>query len=226
MTPPGPAPPCSPWTDQGGGRGAGHNPSLPPDVSRPPTRHHEQGSAFVWRHQIGQTISCSASGFRCRLSSSVTGIDEDSYPESTRGVRELCFTRQKRLPPPPSPMKECAHRVEIKQNLLFTHPSRQHFHSPHNPKCPRFGCCGAPGKGPPSALWLAVHNPRAEALRHAGCSDEEFVAQMAADDCFDAPLTALSAGVRNLMPLLTCLTGPPHCPFAVTAFGFIRRISH
>ena len=37
----------------------------------------------------------------------------------------------------------------------------------------------------------AMHNPKAEALREAGCTYDEFIAQMRADDCFDAPLTPL-----------------------------------
>merc|ERR1711865_469527 len=37
----------------------------------------------------------------------------------------------------------------------------------------------------------AMHNPRAEPARHAGCSYEEFLRLMTEDDHFDSPLTAL-----------------------------------
>merc|ERR1740117_2533741 len=37
----------------------------------------------------------------------------------------------------------------------------------------------------------AMHNIRAEALRHSGCTYQEFLDQMATDDAFDADLTSL-----------------------------------
>ena len=37
----------------------------------------------------------------------------------------------------------------------------------------------------------AVHNPRAEAAKSAGCSYERFLGLMREDDAFDAPLTPL-----------------------------------
>lgn len=45
-------------------------------------------------------------------------------------------------------------------------------------------------------VWLvrhgeAMHNPRAEAMRSAGCSFDAFLQAMAEDDHFDADLTAL-----------------------------------
>jgi broad specificity phosphatase PhoE len=45
-------------------------------------------------------------------------------------------------------------------------------------------------------LWIlrhgqAVHNPRAEAAREAGCTHDEFLELMRQDDCLDAPLTEL-----------------------------------
>ena len=49
---------------------------------------------------------------------------------------------------------------------------------------------------PPKRILLlrhgqAVHNPRAEAAREAGCSFEEFLRLMGEDDAFDSPLTEL-----------------------------------
>ncbi|KAL3797420.1 hypothetical protein HJC23_010546 [Cyclotella cryptica] len=49
---------------------------------------------------------------------------------------------------------------------------------------------------PPKRIFLlrhgqAVHNPRAEVAREAGCSFEEFLRLMQEDDAFDADLTAL-----------------------------------
>ena len=37
----------------------------------------------------------------------------------------------------------------------------------------------------------SMHNVRAEAARHGGCSFERFLELMALDDAFDAPLTEL-----------------------------------
>ena len=55
---------------------------------------------------------------------------------------------------------------------------------------------GAPTVSLSKRLFLlrhgqAMHNPRAEAAKDAGCSHEEFMSLMQEDDCFDAPLTEL-----------------------------------
>ena len=50
----------------------------------------------------------------------------------------------------------------------------------------------------------AMHNPRAEAARKAGCSFEEFIQKMKEDDCFDAHLTQVGidqAKRVNVSPL-------------------------
>jgi len=57
----------------------------------------------------------------------------------------------------------------------------------------------------------AAHNPAAEQRRHEGGSDEEFLALMARDDCFDAPLTPLgvSQAVQGAAALAERWRGPP-----------------
>ena len=43
----------------------------------------------------------------------------------------------------------------------------------------------------------ALHNPRAEAARHGGCSFDEFLKLMKEDDAFDADLTVLGKHQAN-----------------------------
>lgn len=64
-----------------------------------------------------------------------------------------------------------------------------------------------------TTLWIlrhgqALHNPRAEAARSAGCSKAEFLEWMRRDDALDAPLTALGIEQARSVQLLPLVVVP------------------
>jgi len=68
----------------------------------------------------------------------------------------------------------------------------------------------------------AMHNPRAEALRTAGCTFDEFLLAMAADDVFDAPLTTL--GIAQATETHSSLLGTSVAPEVVLVSPLSRAI--
>ena len=70
----------------------------------------------------------------------------------------------------------------------------------------------------------AVHNPRAEATRAAGCSFDDFLRLMKEDDAFDADLTALGREqARGLLHRVRAvgilLAGRPLCALGAALLG-------